>query len=116
MDDLTFTILELVATIAIILLMRYLIPSAKNLIGEQKLNELLTWTETAVRCAQQTMTASSGTEKKKYVVEFLKEICTDRKVQISDEQLNELIEAAVKTMHMEEPDGVHLTINNAETK
>ena len=44
----------------------------------------------------------NGQDKKAYVTEFLKEILIAKNIALSDEQLDVLIEAAVKQMKIEE--------------
>ncbi|MDE7431022.1 MAG: phage holin family protein, partial [Lachnospiraceae bacterium] len=48
------------------------------------------------------MYADNGIEKKAYVTEFLKEILIAKNIALSDEQLDVLIEAAVKQMKIAE--------------
>jgi len=60
------------------------------------------WTEAAVNCAQQLMSDLDGADRKKAVESFLKRILDENHISITDEQLNTLIEAAVKQMKIAE--------------
>lgn len=60
----------------------------------------------AVLYVQQVLTSKSGAEKKAIVTDLLKEMLTAKNISITDEQLNILIEAAVKQMKMEENAGI----------
>lgn len=113
MDDLTYSIMELVVIVAVILIARCLVPLLKEWIGAENLREVQVWAETAVRYAEQVMTTSTGAEKKAYVVEYLTKLCTDNNIKITEDQMDKLIEAAVKTMHMEDPERIKIT--SAET-
>jgi hypothetical protein len=52
--------------------------------------------------AQQTLTTESGIEKKEIVTNFLRGILEAKDIALSSEQLNVLIESAVKQMKIEE--------------
>ena len=56
--------------------------------------------------AQQVLWEKDGQDRKAYVTEFLKEILMAKNIALSDEQLDVLIEAAVKQMKIEENAGV----------
>ena len=60
------------------------------------------WTEAAVHCAQQLMADNEGADKKQAVESFLKRLLDENHIAITDEQLNTLIEAAVKQMKISE--------------
>ena len=80
----------------------YLIPWIKGKIGQDRLNEITTWTNAAVLMAQQVYYTKTGPERKAIVVDLLKSMLTAKNISITDEQLDTLIEAAVKAMKMEE--------------
>jgi LL-H family phage holin len=97
MNDILFEILRMVVVVAIILLTRYVVPYLKTKIEESKNKWLLAWVETAVKSAQQSID-DTGEEKKAIVTKFLKEMLIQKNISISDEQLSNLIEAAVFAM------------------
>ena len=64
------------------------------------------WAKYAVLKAQQVLWDETGKDRKAYVTEFLKEILIAKNIALSDEQLDVLIEAAVKQMKIEENSGI----------
>lgn len=106
MSDILFEILKLVIMAASLITARYLIPWLKNTVDADKVSAFAGWAMEAVLYAQQTMQASTGAEKKAVVTEFLKQILTAKNIALSDEQLDVLIESAVKQMKMEENSGI----------
>lgn len=105
MDDLLFEILKLVVTIAVIVFARYALPAIKSLTSSTCIATAEKVVSDAVLYAQQVMKDSTGEEKKTVVTEIVEKILTDINVSMSDEQVDVLIEAAVKTMKMTEKEG-----------
>lgn len=100
MDELLYNIIKLLIIITITVFMRYGVPFLKQCIENSKMNGLMKWVGIAVDAAEQTIKQSgAGAEKKAIVTKFLKEILTAKNISISDEQLNNLIEAAVFAMN-----------------
>lgn len=56
----------------------------------------------AVLMAQQVYHAKTGSERKAIVIDLMKGILIAKKISITDEQLDLLIEAAVKSMKIQE--------------
>lgn len=102
MNEIIFEILRLAVLLVVFAVTCYLIPWVKGKIGQDKLNEITTWTNAAVLMAQQVYYAKTGPERKAIVVDLLKSMLTAKNISITDEQLDTLIEAAVKAMKMEE--------------
>ena len=88
--------------VAALVVARYLVPWLKEKIGADKLAEAEKWAKYAVLKAQQVLGEETGADKKAYVTEFLKELLIAHNIALSDEQLDVLIEAAVKQMKMDE--------------
>ncbi len=109
MDEILFEVLKLVVMIAAALVVRYLIPWVKGRIGADKMAEAEKWVRYVVLKAQQVMWSKDGPERKAYVTEFLRELLIEKDIALSDEQLDILIEAAVKQMKIEENAGVGIT-------
>jgi LL-H family phage holin len=107
MSDIIFEILKLVVMVSILLVTRYLVPLISAHVDMTKVNIVATWAKSAVLKAQQVMSAKSGEERKAFVTEFLKKILTAKNISISDEQIDTLIEAAVKQMKIDENAGIH---------
>ena len=102
MSEMIFEILKLVVMIAVFIVTCYLIPWIRGKIGQDKLDEITKWVNAAVLMAQQVYFAKTGAERKAIVVDLLKNILIAKNISISDEQLDMLIEAAVKAMRIEE--------------
>ena len=106
MNEIVFEIMKVFVMIAVLLISRYLIPWIKEKCGTDKLALAEKWVKYAVLKAQQVLWAEKGQDKKAYVTEFLKEILIAKNIALSDEQLDVLIEAAVKQMKIEENTGL----------
>lgn len=102
MNDILFELLKLIVMIAVLLVMRYAIPWLRARIGAEKIAEIEKWAKKAVLMAQQVYWNKSGEERKEIVTEFLREMLIAKNISISGEQLEILIEAAVKQMKIEE--------------
>lgn len=101
MHDIIFTIVELAVMVAALLATRYLIPWLKSHAETGTLEAAANWATQAVLFAQQVMKYSSGEDKKAAVVSFLETVFKQRGIKISADELNILIESAVKEMKME---------------
>lgn len=112
MDEIIFEIVKVVLMVAIFVVTTYLVPWIKAKIGAEKMAAIEKWTKYAVEMAQQVYWSKPGQDRKAIVTEILKEILTAKNIAISDEQLDILIEAAVKEMKMKENAGI--TIEAAE--
>ena len=98
MNAMTFEIVK-VALMAIVAgVTIYVIPLIKNRIGNEKLEYLDRWVLNAVMWAEQVLTASDGAEKKEAVMNVLKKIRDEKKIDITDEQIEILLEAAVQAI------------------
>lgn len=106
MNEIIFEVIKIVVMVAALVITRYLIPWLKEKIGADKLATAEKWAKYAVLKAQQVLWEQDGQDKKAYVTEFLKEILIAKNIALSDEQLDVLIEAAVKQMKIEENAGV----------
>lgn len=102
MNEIIFEALKLLIMIVFFLASCYLLPWLKSMIGQNRLDEIKSWTNAAVLMAQQVYYAKTGPERKTIVVDLLKSMLTAKNISITDEQLDTLIEAAVKAMKMEE--------------
>lgn len=102
MSDITYEILKIVAMICVLLITRYLIPWIKSEIGTDKIDMATEWIKNAVLFAQQTMWAKSGTDRKRYVVNFITKLCEDNNVPLTEEQIDVILESCVKQMKIEE--------------
>lgn len=113
MNDIIFQIINLVVMVATLVIVRYVVPWIKKKVGAETLNTVSEWARKAVLYAEQVMTASTGEEKKQAVTEIIKEIVKANKINITDEQIDILIESAVKQMNMEQTTST-LVVETAE--
>lgn len=100
MNDLIFEILKLVVMLVVTGVCAYAMPYLKSKIGMDKLDKLAFWSNQFVLTAQQVMWAKTGEERKEYVMEALTEVAKEAKIKITAEQLDAIVEAAVKAMKM----------------
>lgn len=102
MNDLTFNILKIVVSVATVFISLYVIPLLKEKLSEAKYQRLLEMVDTAVRAAEQTIKGSGqGAVKKEQVLESVSFWMLQHGVDITMEQLDELIEAVVFNMNRE---------------
>ena len=102
MNDLIFELLRFVVVISIMALVRYAIPVLKTKVKNSNLEWLYDWAAYAVKAAEQTHTESGmGALKKSIVKDFLLKITRQYHVEITDAQLENLIESAVYAMKQE---------------
>lgn len=94
MTDLTPVINAVIALIAA-LITAFVIPWVKRNTTAQDREDFLRWVEIAVAAAEQLFHVSQGTEKKKYVEQFLRE----QGFTFSEEEINAAIEGAVLKLH-----------------
>lgn len=74
-------------------------PYIKEQLEQSKYKWVADVVSQAVRSAEQTITGSkSGAERKAIVVNFIRSLLIKKNIDISDDQLDTLIEAAVYTM------------------
>lgn len=102
MNEILFEIIKVVVMVAALVVTRYLIPWMKEKIGTEKLAQIEKWVRYAVEMAQQVYWSKPGEDRKAIVTEFLRDILIAKNMSISEEQLDVLIEAAVKEMKMQE--------------
>lgn len=100
MRDIVLEVLKLTIMIATMLITRYAIPWLKAKTENAVMQTLIDWIGQAVMAAEQTHQAETGQERKAIVTEFIKKILIKKNISLSDEELDTIIEAAVKQMNM----------------
>ena len=106
MNEIIFEVIKVIVMAAAMVVVRYLVPWLKEKIGADRLAQVEKWTKYAVEMAQQVHWSQPGEDRKAIVTEFLRGILTAKNISISEEQLDVLIEAAVKEMKMSENAGM----------
>ena len=100
MNDVTSILFKIAIGILFALITRYLIPYLKTLRDDARWQRLIDMVQTAVEAAEQTIkTPGSGAEKKQAVLEFVMHWLESQGINVTEEELNYLIEAAVKKMN-----------------
>ena len=109
MNENWMKIIEIIATLIGIAIARYALPWLKASVQQikqsdttEKVQELIRWAEKAVLWAQQVYYDQSGEFRRNAVEQFLMAIVEDQGINITPEQIDILIEAAVKAMKIEE--------------
>lgn len=95
MNDVVTIIARAVISVAVILVCRYVWPAIKVKIAG-------TWMEHAVYAMQQTNAMGSGADKKQKVLESVRQVLKDLHINVPDELLDVMLEAAVHQMKIEE--------------
>lgn len=103
MNDILYEILRATTVLLMILFFRYALPYFKQLLENSKYECIVKWAEIAVKSAEQTVFGDKkGPERKAIVTKFIKKMLLQKNISISDEQLNNIIEAAVFAMKKKE--------------
>lgn len=79
------------------------VPWVRTKMGNDRLQKILEWAKIGVEAAEMLFpTPGSGDSKKKYVVEFLYQVLANLNIRLSEDEINNIIEAAVKELHLKE--------------
>lgn len=98
MNDVTFMILKIVVSVAVALITVYVVPYLKELKNNEEYSALFEMVEVAVHAAEQTI-KTGGADKKEAVMMYLTEWAKAHNITVSQEQINQLVEAAVFSMN-----------------
>lgn len=103
MDERLFQIILALIPILSTILTVYIIPYIKEKLGNERLAKYEYWASMAVECAEMIFREQGmGADKKEYVVNFLNDMFNKKKVVITEEQINILVESCVKQMKLNE--------------
>jgi len=94
-NEMITVIIKSVVAILSVLITSVIIPYIKEKIGESKYEEIKLYVEYAVRCAEQLYTSEQWQEKKAYVKAYIIRKAAELGVNMSDEDLDILIEGIV---------------------
>lgn len=97
MSDITLFILRIVISIVCSIIGLYLVPFLKSQIKDKQMEQILTIVDVAVQAAEQTL--KSGQIKKADVLTFVSTWLGQKGINITDEELDRLIESAVFAMN-----------------
>lgn len=100
MNDVTFIILKIVVSVVAALVSAFVIPLLKEKLQDIKYKRLLEMVEVGVLAAEQTIKGSGqGAVKKDEVINFVTAWMLSNGIMITEDQLDQLIEAAVYAMN-----------------
>lgn len=100
MNDLTFNILKIIVSVVMALIAYYVIPYIKRRIESDKYQEFLEMINIAVQAAEQTTKGKGmGIVKKENVMIFMASWLEKAGLNITQDQLSQLIESAVYEMN-----------------
>lgn len=106
MNDIIFSLLQVIISISIILITRYVIPYIRlkltSIINETVFNEIIKMVKSVEQDPD--FILCHGSDKKEEVVIRITEWVNSHGISISQEQISRLIETAVYTMKKEDPD------------
>ncbi len=78
----------------------FVLPYIKQSIGAEKYNLIISYVEQAVNCAEQIFGGNgTGEQKKQYVIHMMQMILDKVGYKLTEEELNMIIESAVKAMN-----------------
>lgn len=99
MDEKIFAIVLACVPLLGTIITVYIIPLIKNKIGTEQLDTVAFWVGKAVEAAEVLFNVpKSGEQKKAYVVDFINKMFNSKKTVITEDQIEILLEAAVKEM------------------
>lgn len=100
MDERLFNVIMLFIPVVCVVITGYIIPYIRLKMSTTQLDEIEKWVEKAVSCAEIIFDVpKSGAEKREYVINFIDKTFNSKKQIITRDQINILLEAAVKQMH-----------------
>ena len=103
MNDVTFNIIKIVVSVVFALVSAFVIPLLKEKLQDMRYQRLLEIVEVGVRAAEQTIKGSGqGAIKKDEVINFVTAWMLQHGIEITEDQLDQLIEAAVYAMNNKE--------------
>ena len=103
MDEKLFQIILALIPILGAIITGFIVPFIKEKIGTEKLAKYEYWADLAVKAAEMMWTETGrGSDKKQYVMDFLNNMFNKNKIVITEQQIEILVESAVKQMKLEE--------------
>ena len=103
MNELTFDLLKIVISVCAAIITVYAVPYLKTLKEDRRYAQILDMVDVAVRAAEQTIKgAGKGMEKKQEVENIVHAWLLEKGIEITSEQINQLIECAVYQMKQEQ--------------
>lgn len=101
MNDILFTIVQVIVIICSILFVRFVIPLLKEKLNQKQYEQIKTLVNDAVFAVEQLIGAGKGSEKKEEVITFVMNYIAAKGINITRKQVDILIESAVFVMNRE---------------
>lgn len=101
--EMILDIVRVLIAVAAFAITRYIIPAFREWIRGTQLEQVIKWAYRAVLAVEQTCGTYTGPQKKKIVTDFIRRMLIRKNITLSDEEINMLIEAAVKEMNQQAP-------------
>lgn len=103
MDEMIFEIVRVVLMLVVLAFARYAVPWMKETLGELKYAQIKREFSTLVYAIQERYgDSTTGAERRAIVTEKIKEFLISKNISLTDEQIRELNDAAVKAMKLAE--------------
>lgn len=87
-----------IVSVVLILITAFVIPWLKNMIGENKYETIIEYAEIVVRSAEKLYTPEEWAMKKSYAVHLLNKKVESMGLQLSESEINAIIEGAVQAV------------------
>ena len=98
--EITQMIIKIIVTVLVVVIGVYLVPIIKEKIGAEKYNKIIGYVKYGVNAAEQMFKDTGlGEKKKEFVLNFVNEMLGKVNYSLTEEELNVLIESAVKDMN-----------------
>jgi len=97
-SELITELTKAILSVVLILLSAYVIPWLKNKMGEDKYLTLVEFAEIVVRSAEKIYTPEQWQDKKRYAVGLVFAKAKDIGIDLSEEEINAIIEGAVQAV------------------
>lgn len=102
MSDYVYEIVKAALTLVVLLLFRYVIPWFKESLEKIKEERVVSEFSKLVYATQERYSDKTGAERRAIVTEKIKELLKAKNISLTDEQIRDLNDAAVKAMKIAE--------------
>ena len=115
MSEIIFEVVKILVMIVVLAFARYAVPWMKEMLGEVKYTQIEREFSKLVYAIQERYGNDiSGAERRAIVTEKIKEFLQAKNISLTDEQIRELNDAAVKAMKIAQDSGITIETASAE--
>ncbi len=109
MTDIILEVVKLILMLTVLILFRYIIPWAKEMLGDIRYSRIERELTKLVYAIQERYGESkTGAERRAIVTEKIKEFLIMKNISLTDEQIRDFIDAVVKAMKIAEEAGIKI--------